>query len=332
MRLFLFLFIVLVLALSAHADLTWSALTVEPEVAIDAERVEAEFEFTNDGEQPVTLTTVKTSCGCTVASVRLFEPGVEPGVGERGSGVGEDQVESLTSDITHQPSNIPPPAFPLTIEPGQRGELTAVFTIGSRTGKQTKHVIVRSDDPQKPVTTLTLKATIPVWLKVRPRLVYWSPDEPATTKRVTLEAEDDRPMTILSVTPLAPGITPAPGSEPASEKAPAVTAELETIEEGQRYAVLITPTEPRTPGLTRLQIETTPAPGNQSGSDAEASSVTTGGEAGSDTATDDGTPNTTDTKDTADPPIKTYTITARIMGGPASAASAPSNEATVAAR
>ena len=328
MRHLLFPAILILLSFPTYADLQWSSLTAEPEVAIDAERVEAAFEFVNDGEQPVTITSVKTSCGCTVASVRLFEPGA----GERGSGVGEDQVESLTSDITHQPSNIPPPTFPLTVEPGQRGELTAVFTIGSRTGKQTKHVIVRSDDSQKPVTTLTLKATIPVWLKVRPRLVYWSPGELATTKRVILEAEDDRPMTILSVTPLTPGVAPAPGSEPASEKAPAVTAELKTIEEGQRYAVLITPTEPRTPGLTRLQIETTPAPGNQSGSDAEASSVTTGGEAGSDTATDDGTPNTTDTKDTADPPIKTYTITARIMGGPASAASAPSNEATVAAR
>ena len=287
----IFFIILALLSLPAHAGLQWFALTVEPRVSIDTERVEAVFAFVNEGEEPITLTSMKTSCGCTVARVQLFELGEGPDAGSGAwvPGAGEEDSEPPTPDTIDQPSNIPLPAFPLTVQPGQRGELTAVLTLGSRTGRQVKSVVVRTDSPTRPVTTLTLKATIPVWLKVRPRLVYWSPDEPAATKRVVLEAEDDRPMTILSVTP----------------ETPAVTAELETIEEGQRYAVLITPTEPRAPGITKLQIQTTPAPGSLS------ETTEAENEAGEPVVTDDAH---------TDPPIKTYTVTARVMGGAKAAA------------
>jgi hypothetical protein len=47
------------------------------------------------------------------------------------------------------------------VEPGEKGEIIATFTIGDRTGQQTKTVSVETDDPKNPMTTLTLKPTFP---------------------------------------------------------------------------------------------------------------------------------------------------------------------------
>src|SRR6266568_5651165 len=45
--------------------------------------------------------------------------------------------------------------------PGEKGEITATFKIGDRTGTQVKTVTVQTDDPTNVTTVLTLKAVIP---------------------------------------------------------------------------------------------------------------------------------------------------------------------------
>src|SRR5213080_2561435 len=47
------------------------------------------------------------------------------------------------------------------VPPGEKGEITATFNIGERTGSQVKTVTVDTDEPTNSRTVLTLKAVIP---------------------------------------------------------------------------------------------------------------------------------------------------------------------------
>src|SRR6266571_4179245 len=57
------------------------------------------------------------------------------------------------------------------VPPGEKGEITATFKIGDRTGTQVKTVTVETDDPAKATTVLTLKAVIPQELEINPTFV-----------------------------------------------------------------------------------------------------------------------------------------------------------------
>lgn len=61
----------------AYAELTWPERTIIAQPAAGAEEVIAVFPFTNTGDQPVTITEVKTDCGCTTASLAktIYAPG-----------------------------------------------------------------------------------------------------------------------------------------------------------------------------------------------------------------------------------------------------------------
>src|SRR6266508_71801 len=52
------------------------------------------------------------------------------------------------------------------VPPGEKGEITATFKIGDRTGTQVKNVTVETDDPNHATTVLTLKAVIPHELEI----------------------------------------------------------------------------------------------------------------------------------------------------------------------
>jgi hypothetical protein len=63
-----FVIALLVLA-EADAGLRWGQRRVEPGVKPSATAVEAGFAFRNVGDSPVTITGVRTSCGCTAAAL-----------------------------------------------------------------------------------------------------------------------------------------------------------------------------------------------------------------------------------------------------------------------
>lgn len=73
------------------------------------------------------------------------------------------------------------------VAPGESGEITATFKVGSSTGVQQKTVRVETDDPSQPVTTLTLRAVIPQLLDVKPTFVYWENSEPAAPKIILVK-------------------------------------------------------------------------------------------------------------------------------------------------
>lgn len=104
------------------------------------------------------------------------------------------------------------------VAPGQKGEITATFNIGGRTGTQVKTVTVQTDDPDptRSTTVLTLKATITPLLEIHPALVYWQMGEEPKPKFVTAKANKDAAVKKLDVTSSSPDFTAKvePGSAP----------------------------------------------------------------------------------------------------------------------
>jgi hypothetical protein len=90
------------------------------------------------------------------------------------------------------------------VPPGEKGEITATFNIGERTGTQVKTVTVETDDPAHPTTVLTLKAVIPQQLEITPTFVFWGQGEEPKPKTIVVKAAKDFPVKHLKVTSSSP--------------------------------------------------------------------------------------------------------------------------------
>ncbi|MEN3369900.1 MAG: hypothetical protein V7609_2043 [Verrucomicrobiota bacterium] len=86
------------------------------------------------------------------------------------------------------------------VAPGEKGEITATFTIGDRTGVQEKSITVDTDDPEKPQTILRLKATIAHFLELQPAFVYWQIGEGPKPKTILARAGKGVTIKNLEVT------------------------------------------------------------------------------------------------------------------------------------
>jgi hypothetical protein len=90
------------------------------------------------------------------------------------------------------------------VQPGQKGEITATFTIGDRTGIQAKAITVETDDPAQPVAQLMLKTVIPQMLTIAPAFVYWTIGEETKPKTIVVKADKDFHAKNLTVTSSSP--------------------------------------------------------------------------------------------------------------------------------
>src|SRR5438309_47805 len=90
------------------------------------------------------------------------------------------------------------------VPPGEKGEITATFNIGERTGTQVKTVTVETDDPEHATTVLTLKAVIPQQLEITPTFVFWGQGEALKSKSIVVRASKDFPVKQLKVTSSSP--------------------------------------------------------------------------------------------------------------------------------
>jgi Protein of unknown function (DUF1573) len=86
------------------------------------------------------------------------------------------------------------------VAPGEKGEVTATFKIGDRTGTQVKTVTVETDEPAHAVTLLTLKAVLPEMLTISPTFVFWAANEEAKPKTISVKAGKDFMAKNLAVT------------------------------------------------------------------------------------------------------------------------------------
>jgi hypothetical protein len=130
----------------AAAELRWSTVTAVHEAGAGQASYTTEFAFENAGDRPVTIESVRTSCGCTAAELEKT-----------------------------------------VYRPGEAGVIAATFSFGSRTGRQVKHITVRTDAPGSPATTLTMRVTIPRVLAMQPRSLVWRAGNAAGPRRMEIE-------------------------------------------------------------------------------------------------------------------------------------------------
>jgi len=171
--------------LPAEAVVSWTERELKLQAEPGAEKISGVFTFTNQGEQDVTITSVRPSCGCTVAKL------------------GKSQYA-----------------------PGESGSIEATFKFGDRVGHQTKKIVVRTDDPESPVTTLTLRVDVPKLIEVSPRLLRWDADEGREAKTVDVKLHKARPVVISAVE---------------SDRA-GIEFQIEEIEVGRHYRITVRPT------------------------------------------------------------------------------------------
>jgi hypothetical protein len=93
------------------------------------------------------------------------------------------------------------------VEPGEKGEITATFNIGDRTGTQVKTVTVETDEPANAVTVLTLKAVLPELLQITPALVYWKNGEAPQPKTIMVHPGKDFHVEALRVSSSNPAFS-----------------------------------------------------------------------------------------------------------------------------
>ena len=90
------------------------------------------------------------------------------------------------------------------VPPGDKGEITATFNIGDRTGTQVKTVTVETDEATNQKTVLTLKAEIPQQLEITPNFVFWKQGEKADTKTINVKVGKDFAVKHIKVTSSTP--------------------------------------------------------------------------------------------------------------------------------
>src|ERR1041385_6114718 len=86
------------------------------------------------------------------------------------------------------------------VKPGEKGEVTATFNIGDRTGTQVKTVTVETDDPTNPHTVLTLRTIIPQMLEVTPTFVFWKQGEKPDAKAINVKVGKEFTVKNIKVT------------------------------------------------------------------------------------------------------------------------------------
>jgi hypothetical protein len=78
-------------------------------------------------------------------------------------------------------------------QPGESGQIEAVFTYGGRMGIQRKRITVKTSGGGDQTHLLTMVTDIPAWVKVSPRLLRWKTTEPSRAKALAVHvANPDR--------------------------------------------------------------------------------------------------------------------------------------------
>jgi len=124
----------------------------------ESDSVKHTFILKNEGDAPLVIQRVDTSCGCTVA---------------RNSKEGED------------------------ILPGETTEIKARFNLRGRFGSQHKTIRVTSNDPEQPSYTLLLQGSVFAGIDVTPSQVYFRqlPHLATSTQTVTITSEQALTLT-----------------------------------------------------------------------------------------------------------------------------------------
>ncbi len=87
-----------------------------------------------------------------------------------------------------------------TFAPGEKGALSAVFDARGRSGPEEKTLQVFFVGVAEPAV-LSLRVTIPVWVEITPRLLWWSVGEANTAKESVIIAQAGVTVRVDSLAP-----------------------------------------------------------------------------------------------------------------------------------
>src|SRR5262249_56141294 len=129
------------------------------------------------------------------------------------------------------------------VGPGEKGEITATFNIGDRTGTQVKTVTVETDEAANQKTVLTLRAVIPQELEINPTFVFWKQGDKPDPKTITVRAGKDFDVKHIKVTSSSPDFQ----------------TKVEEAGQGQ-FKIDVQPSEPNRPIASTLTIQSENSP------------------------------------------------------------------------
>lgn len=185
-------------SLPLFAELKWAETVVEQTASVFNEAIAAEFSFENVGDEPVYISQLNTSCGCTTAK--------------------------LNKSI---------------YKPGECGKVVTSLDIGSRQGLQVTTVKVSVDYQDEPIV-LTMKTLIPKVLEISRTFVFWEQSNEPSIYEIDLKVDLESPVRVLS----------------AVSDNNLIDAQLELVEEGKHYKLLVYPVSLDAPVKARIAIQT----------------------------------------------------------------------------
>jgi len=131
----------------ARGSLVFEEEKVDLGTITDGEKIEIEFPFRNVGSSPITIIRSKPSCGCTL-------------------------TKTMENEV---------------FQPGESGVIEAIFDPTGKKGRTSVRVTVETDDPVRPVTTLSLTAEVESIIRVDPVMVQFEDVRKGESKTITLE-------------------------------------------------------------------------------------------------------------------------------------------------
>ncbi|MDQ6860824.1 MAG: DUF1573 domain-containing protein [Verrucomicrobiota bacterium] len=202
---------------SANAQLTWEKSEVELHPKAGAEEAVAQFRYTNKGDKPIKITNVRTSCGCTVATLKKND--VAPGesgevtatlkIGGR-TGMQQKIVTVETDDPSH-------PSFNLILKAdvAQALEIQPPFVSWNAGEEPKAKTITVKAAKDIPITKIDVAASTPEFVtKVEKGSgagefkIDVTPKSTTTPLNGTLTIKSDYPQAFYATMRVMPGNTP----------------------------------------------------------------------------------------------------------------------------
>ena len=157
------------------------------------------FPFKNEGDKPVRVINLESTCGC---------------------------IEATSSRTVY--------------DPGQEGEVVALFELGTFIGTHQKIVYMDTAAPDDTRYRLTVTVNIPEVVSIEPKVSKWAVGDPLEEKVIEVKFLAEQPLKITAI----------------ETTRPQFSFEKETIEEGRHYRVTLKPSSTEAPIMGALKFVT----------------------------------------------------------------------------
>jgi hypothetical protein len=130
----------------------------------------------------------------------------------------------------------------LKYAPGESGVVRTTFEMGNFSGTVDKMVALWIDDdaPDKPSKQLTVRVNIPVLVGIEPKTVKWDVGAKPEPQTIQIRMAEGKLIHVVGV----------------KSSSETFSCEVKTLEEGQKYDLIVTPKDLDAPGMGVIRIDT----------------------------------------------------------------------------